>query len=361
MSIPSTRARGRRPLAVVGLALLAVLATACQGTWGLRTSYRSYVAGPAGGGTIATEDGVTWKDGSGAAKGPFTWPVEWSTFDAATTTGTVQMKGGVTTKAHPVGDAHALELAVWNPRLEIDGDEGTLVADLTYRPFVGTDPETLPTVRAAVDVPFATVDLSAVSWARGANGYYSISNAPMVGIDAAMELIGWDDFYGTNVALDPLSITFDPDASAPSLFPAPQVVASQTQGLRPGDQIIVWGRGFDPAASVGTRPPFAGQPSGAYVVFGRFADVWKPSASAPSSARTVIAQTWALPQAQHLALDPAQTNPSLTRLDPLGRFQVVLTVGTGGTAGNYGVYTYPGSGATNASQELAIPVTLAAS
>ncbi|HRW36167.1 MAG: HtaA domain-containing protein [Acidimicrobiales bacterium] len=352
------RPRARRPLAVAGLALLALLASACQGTWGIRTSYRSYVAGPGGQGSITPEDGVVWKDAAGPGKGPFTWNVDWATFDPETTTGSVQMKGGVVTKAHPLGDAHALELSVWNPRLDIDGDEGTLVADLTYRPFTGTDPTTLPAIEAATDVPFATVDLSGVGWTRGSGGYYSIKDAPMVGIDAAMELIGWDDFYGTEVALDPLTVSFDPDTFAPQLFPAPQVVVSQTEGLRPGDQVIVWGRGFDPAAHTGTRPPLSGQPSGHYVVFGRFADDWAPSGGAPSSARSVIAQRWAVPAAQHLALDPAQTNASFTRLDELGRFQTVLTVGAGGTTGTYGVYTYAASGAVDAAQELAIPVQL---
>ncbi len=354
----TTVARSRRPLAILGLALLAVLSTACQGTWGIRTSYRSYVAGPGGQGSITPKDGVVWKDATGPGKGPFTWSVEWATFDAGTETGQVQMKGGVETKAHPIGDGYALELSVWNPRLDIDGDEGTLVADLTYRPFEGTNPTTLPAIQAATDVPFATVDLSGASWVPGSSGYYSIKDAPMVGIDDAMELIGWDDFYGTDVALDPLTLTFNPETFAPQLFPAPQVTVSQTEGLHSGDQVIVWGRGFDPAAHTGTRPPLNGQPSGNYVVFGRFADAWRPSAGAPSSARTVIAQKWALPATQHLALDPAQTNPSFARLDELGRFQVVLTVGAGGTAGNYGVYTYPGSGATDAAHEVAVPVQL---
>jgi hypothetical protein len=284
--------------------------------------------------------------------------VQWATFQSATQTGTVQMGGGVETKAHPIGDVHALETSFWNPRLEIDGDDGTLYVDLTYRPFVSVAPNPIPSVQSAIDVAFADVDLSGVNWTPDANGNYRIDNAPMTGIAAAMELIGWDDFYGTNVVLDPLSITFNPTTFAPALAPSPKVVVSQTENLRPGDTVVVWGSGFDPATNIGTRPPLPGQPAGVYAVFGRFADTWKPSAGAPSSSRTILAQRWALPAAQHLALDPAQTNPSFIRLDAFGRFKTLLTVTAGGTSGNYGVYTFPGAGAVNTAHEIAVPVEL---
>lgn len=359
MSTRPLEARRRLITRAVLVGLLALVATSCQGTWGIRSSYRSYVAGPIGQGTITTQEGASWQDGPGAGKGPFTWPVEWATFDQGTETGTVQLKGGVETKAHPIGDIHALETSFWNPRLEIDGDEGTLYADLTFRPFVSTDPDPIPSIQSALNVPFATVDLSGVDWTPGGKGGYAIANAPAVGIPAAMELIGWDEFYGNPVTLDPLSISFNPTIAAPSLASTPTIVVSQTEGLRPGDTIAVWGSGFDPAAHTGVRPPLAGQPSGAYVVFGRFATAWQPSAGAASSTRHVIAQRWGLPEAQHLALDPSQTNPSYVRIDELGRFEALLTVGEGtAPTGDYGVYTYPGSGAVNATQELAVPVEL---
>lgn len=355
---PGARRRHLLTRAVL-VGLLAVIATSCQGTWGIRSSYRSYVAGPIGQGSITTQQGVSWQDGPGAGKGPFTWPVDWSTFDQGTETGTVQLKGGVETKAHPIGDVHALETSFWNPRLEIDGDDGILYADLTFRPYAGTAPDPIPSVQSALDVPFATVDLSGVDWTPSESGGYSISAAAMVGIPAAMDLIGWDEFYGNPVALDPLTINFNPTLMGPQLIDTPTIVVSETEDLRPGDTIAVWGTGFDPAGHVGTRPPLAGQPSGAYVVFGRFAPTWQPSTGAASSTRHVIAQRWGLPQAQHLALDATQTNPSFIRIDEYGRFEALLTVGAGtATTGVYGVYTYPGAGGVNATQELAVPVEL---
>lgn len=141
----------------------------------------------------------------------------------------------------------------------------------------------------------------------------------------------------------------------------PAIVLSRTTGLDPaGDTITVTGTGFDPAANVGTRPPFAGQPSGVYVVFGRFAENWRPSAGAPSSARQVIHQVWALPRAQHDMLNPTGTNPEITLLEADGTFSAQLPVSAAEGSGAYAVATYPASGAVNPSQELLVPVSLAA-
>src|SRR5690606_2730404 len=75
--------------------------------------------------------------------------------------------------------------------------------------------------------------------------------------------------------------------------PAPTISVSKTSGISPeGETITVTGSGFDPQppATNGTRPPLAGQYGGAYVVFGKFPDNWKPSAGVASSQRKVGTQ-----------------------------------------------------------------------
>jgi hypothetical protein len=355
----TTSRTARRRLLWPALVLaLAIVATGCNGTWGIRSSYRNYVTSPIGAGQITTQDGVTWLDGPGTGKGPFEWPIEYSVFDAGTETGVVQFKGGVSTVAHPTEGGHVLETSFWNPRLEIDGDEGTLIMDLTFRPFEGTAPTELPALEAANDVAFATVDLSAVDWTPNSDGYVTIADAPTTGITAAMELIGWDDFYGDPVALDPFAVTFKVN-QAPALAGTPRVVVSKTVDLAPGDTVNVWGWGFAPSGNIGTRPPLAGQPAGNYVVFGKFADTWQPSAGAPSSSRTVLAQKWALPEASRALVDPTGTNPSFATISAHGTFETTVAISSSSAAGNYGVYTYAGSGAVNAAHELAVPITLA--
>lgn len=343
---------------ITGAALLALIVTTttgCFGTWGVRESYRSYISSPVAGGEITTDAGATWLDGPGPAKGPFRWSVSSALLDPATETGFIQFSGAVHTSAHPTLEGSIMEASFWNPRLELDGDVGTLVVDLNYRPYAGFAPAELPPLAAALDVDFATVDLSGFDWTL-ANDVYTITDAPMVGITAAMELIGWDQFYGDPVALDPLSVSFNAAVYTPGLADNPRITVSKTTGLRPGDTVTVWGAGFAPTATTGTRPPLAGQPSGSYVTFGTFAPAWQPSTGAPSSTRTVIAQRWALPQSAWNVLNPAGTNPAYVLVDQYGNFETTLVVGESAAAGDYGIYSYPGSGAVNASYELSVPV-----
>jgi len=131
--------------------------------------------------------------------------------------------------------------------------------------------------------------------------------------------------------------------------------------VRAGDEIVVKGSGFDPAANVGGRgvPIPATLPQGTYVVFGKFADQWRPSQGAPSTARKVVAQRWAL--AEHV-LDqvPAAFQQTIrnqwTEITPEGTFEARLTVGASDVEGRYGVYTYGAGGVNNADQELFAPV-----
>ncbi|WP_030151070.1 HtaA domain-containing protein [Oerskovia turbata] len=142
--------------------------------------------------------------------------------------------------------------------------------------------------------------------------------------------------------------------------------------VRAGDKVVVKGSGFDPAGNVapeGNRPPIsAGNPAGTYVVFGKFADAWKPSAGAPSSARVVGDQRWALSQAGFDAISPAfqgAVRGQWVTVSPEGEFTAELTVKPKQASGvdvawpetgSFGVYTYGAGGVTNAAQELSVPV-----
>jgi putative cell wall-binding protein len=150
-----------------------------------------------------------------------------------------------------------------------------------------------------------------------------------------------------------------PQASAD---PVATVTVSKTSNVsRAGETVTVTGSGFDPAANTGTRPPLAGEPSGVYVVFGRFADTWRPSDGAASSARRVLSQLWALPQASYDAVETLLGNDDgLVLLESDGSFTATLEVDADDTGtGNFGIYTYAGSGAVNADQETFTAITFA--
>lgn len=147
-----------------------------------------------------------------------------------------------------------------------------------------------------------------------------------------------------------------------------QVQVAQTTFLPSGShQVTVTGSGFDPALATGTRPPLSGRPGGTYVVFGKFAEAWKPSAGAPSSARKNSSQKWAV-----LAEDMATIGGSAggaVELKADGTFEATVTVdkaaidavATDPALVNYGIYTYPGSGAAQPLYETYTPVTFAKS
>jgi len=145
----------------------------------------------------------------------------------------------------------------------------------------------------------------------------------------------------------------------------PTVTVSKSTGLTQGETVTVTGRGFLPSgtATNGVRPPLAGTFSGTYVVFGKFADVWQPSAGATSSARSVIAQKWAVPAASAATIGGAGSGAIELAAD--GSFSVDLALSTTEAqnlaAGRFGIATYAGSGTVYAPFETFTPISFASS
>lgn len=167
-------------------------------------------------------------------------------------------------------------------------------------------------------------------------------------------------FVGATVLAVGLTGCF-PDPGLPPTVGA-AISVSKTVGIQPGDVITVSGTGFTPTGNIGTRPPLAGAPAGVYVVFGQFAEVWKPSANA--GGRTVLLQKWALPQSSIDALVafPWNQDPDeFVTIGADGSWTAQITVPAFDPAGSgYGFAVYPGSGASNAGEELLERVTVAA-
>ncbi len=118
------------------------------------------------------------------------------------------------------------------------------------------------------------------------------------------------------------------------------------------------GAGFapNPPATNGTRAPLSGTFGGAYVIFGKFADTWKPSEGAPSSARKVGDQKWVgrlRPNVAGLGRPGGRARPRRLVLPHPARVNRTLDA----NPGNYGIYTYAGSGAVYAPFETFTPIT----
>lgn len=316
-------------------------------SWGLRDSWRNYIAGPIAQGSITPTAPTTltggvanWSGGSGS-------------IDDATFAGEVSFTGSVTYQGHDHGDGPLLDLTTSNPTIEVSGSTATLYFDVESTEAPGYP---FPAV-SEVQMPFATFTLpaptvtdSVVTWTTG-QGALTPEALPVFG-----------GMYDPSPYTDPITISLP--FETPTVA-TPTVNVSKTSGLTAaGETITVSGSGFlpNPPATNGTRPPLAGQFSGSYVVFGKFLDVWKPSEGAPSSARKIITQKWALPEASHATVGGA--GAGAIALQPDGTFSAELTVSTSEAndllEGNYGIYTYSGSGATYAAFETFTPLTFAA-
>lgn len=209
--MPTTAHPRRRLVArTAAVACLALLLSACQNVWGVRESYRNYIAGPIAKGEIVASDGAEHLEGgAGLGGGAFSWTVASSTFNPANNTGSVQLSGTVATRGHhTTGDVWILDATFANPRLDIYGNIGVLYADITFRPYQGTNPNPVPPKQSVTAAPLAIVDLSGVDWTPDDYGMRTIKKAPMAGWEPTMELIGWDLFYGNPVTLDPISLYF---------------------------------------------------------------------------------------------------------------------------------------------------------
>lgn len=143
----------------------------------------------------------------------------------------------------------------------------------------------------------------------------------------------------------------------------PQIEVSKTTISEDGEhEVTVTGTGFKDDTVLGARPPLAGKGAGAYVVFGKFADKWKPSEGAPMSARTSISEKWAVAAADFDLIGGPEKGAIEMRPD--GSFSTTFTVSKalveatlGNDDGNLGIYTYAGSGAKHGPWELYQPIT----
>jgi hypothetical protein len=194
-------------------------------------------------------------------------------------------------------------------------------------------------------------------------------------VDWVQQTGGGPYWYSSGGAADarkpaaPLSLSFGAEAPA-----SPKVTVSPTTLAADGShQVTVTGTGFNPSLATATRPPL-GPPSttpahagGAYVVFAKFPTVWRPSASAPSANRKIASQKWAVLAADMTTI--GGPNAGAIELTPEGTFSATLTVDKAAadtaaaavpTATNYGIYTYPGSGAVAPAYETYTPITFTA-
>ncbi|NLF04031.1 MAG: hypothetical protein GX593_03325 [Actinomycetales bacterium] len=216
---------------------------------------------------------------------------------------------------------------------------------------------------AATGTPAPTIQWQYL--APGAESWTNITNAKSVAYSRALKVSesgGKVRAVATNsegsTASDGASLTVAAAAQATVVVDKTQLDNDRV------NEIVVSGSGFDTTFAYGTRPPLANQPSGTYVAFGKFADAWRPSAGATSSARVTasgengngVSVLWAIPNPTLAA-----TSPAYAVLEADGTFEVTLKADERwfdeDLAGNFGIYTYPGGGADQPAYETFTPIT----
>jgi hypothetical protein len=161
--------------------------------WGVKQTYRSYVTGPAGQGTVTTADGATTNP-----DGTFAFPVSGGSLDEAAPDLAATSSGSVRFVAHD----GALDLTISSLRVEADGDHAALVADVRSRSLDDGLFDEFD------DIALADLDLDPAAPApSGLDRTWTAVPATQTadGADA------FGQFYAAGTSLDPLSLSLTLD------------------------------------------------------------------------------------------------------------------------------------------------------
>ncbi|MDQ6522635.1 HtaA domain-containing protein [Nocardioides sp. LHD-245] len=182
-------------------------------TWGVKESFRDYLAGPIAHGSVAVSRGVTQN-----ADGTFTFPVTGGWSDPAQGTAEVRLGGTVRFTGHDgpptcaVEHSPCLAVTISDPVLRLSGATGELVAD------VESKDETTHEIVSYPGVVLAEVD--AAGWkAVGDRIAGGALPARLTGPGAA----AFAGFYEAGAALDPITLdgVLGTDAGGPVVTPPP--------------------------------------------------------------------------------------------------------------------------------------------
>ncbi|MBS1679527.1 MAG: HtaA domain-containing protein [Actinobacteria bacterium] len=214
MSIPTGRARPAPwiPLALAALASLFAFTSTpsaeaaepepigfgAGADWGIKASFRSYIAGPIANGSTEVADGASINPDS-----TFHFPIVSGSFDPEAGSTVVQLGGSV----HFSGHDGQLDLRIWSPRVEITAEGAALYAEVTSRSLE----EGAAFVHYA-NAKLANLDISAATPAIDA------TTTTWSALPAALDPEGvapFAGFYGAGTALDPFTFGYEGPGGKP--------------------------------------------------------------------------------------------------------------------------------------------------
>lgn len=225
-------------MAPAGAAAAPDVLTGGDSDWGVKLSFRNYIAGPIAHGDITVLDGATRN-----ADGTFSFPVTAGSWDGDTREGEVTLGGGVRFRGHetPAGSGnHLLFLEIGNVRIVLDGDAGTLYADVVSKSLSSGELEEFP------GVDLAALNLTGVSPAVSGDVLTWAGVPAVLTENGAPAFAG---FYAPGTALDPVSIaaTFEGPPPA-SVDPSSVDFGAQALGTLGASRTVTVTAGADPLA-----------------------------------------------------------------------------------------------------------------
>ncbi|MFE6777910.1 HtaA domain-containing protein [Streptomyces sp. NPDC057702] len=221
--------------------------------WGVKASFRKYVAGPIAHGEITVSGGAR----QAAGNGPFTFVDGAGTYDTGTHAVSTAFKGGVRFAGHE----GKLDLRLSDVKLSTARTTGAITADVSAKDM------NTGKVTNSDDVRLADLDLSAVRPGQGEGGAMTFANIPAkLTADGAKAFNG---FYAAGDDLDPATLTVTPGGpvkpeptNPPTGKPTDQPTGKPTDQPtgKPTDQPT--GKPTDQPTGKPTDGPTTGNPTG---------------------------------------------------------------------------------------------------
>ncbi len=181
--------------------------TIANGTlsWGVKESFRKYITGNIAKGRIS------FNGQAATASDVFVFTGGKGTIDSVKRNGSVQFAGEVAFQGHDYGSGSVLSVTFKNITLAMDGNAGTLSADVLSRSLesatAGSKPGTDQEYKGAV---LATLDLGKAALNQDST-VYAASGAPAV--LATSGVAPFADFYAAGDALDPVTFALGCNAT----------------------------------------------------------------------------------------------------------------------------------------------------
>lgn len=167
--------------------------------WGVRQSFRSYIAGPIAHGSATLSGGASTNP-----DGTYQFPVSGGSYDPDTGALNVQFFGSIHFLGHDYGNGSLLNLKFSNFRVEASGSTGTLYADALSAGLESADANGMPGPLES----FPGVALANVSGISPSISGDSVSVSGATATLASAGVAAFASFYTAGEALDPVSLSF---------------------------------------------------------------------------------------------------------------------------------------------------------